>query len=63
MDIFKRQIKSKVMIIAIDQGIEEQIRTMDMIYDYLADRKIKLSVAGISMATNDSYMTFPTISM
>ncbi len=29
----------------IDQGIEEQIRTMDMIYDYLADRKIKLSIA------------------
>ena len=29
----------------IDQGIEEQIRTMDMIYDYLTDRKIKLSVA------------------
>jgi hypothetical protein len=29
----------------IDQGIEEQIRTMDMIYDYLADKKIKLSIA------------------
>ena len=29
----------------IDQGIEEQIRTMDMIYDYLTDRKIKLSIA------------------
>lgn len=29
----------------IDQGIEEQIRTMDMIYDYLTDKKIKLSVA------------------
>jgi len=29
----------------IDQGIEEQLRTMDMIYEYLADRKIKLSVA------------------
>ena len=29
----------------IDQGIEEQIKTMDMIYNYLTDRKIKLSVA------------------
>ena len=29
----------------IDQGMEEQLRTMDMIHDYLRDRKIKLSVA------------------
>lgn len=42
---YSKENKIKGYDYGIDQGIEEQLRTMDMIYDYLADRKIKLSVA------------------
>ncbi|NKA01025.1 MAG: hypothetical protein EBV81_03290 [Proteobacteria bacterium] len=42
---YTNETKIKGYDYGIDQGIEEQIRTMDMIYDYLTDRKIKLSVA------------------
>ena len=42
---YTNETKIKGYDYGIDQGIEEQIRTMDMIYDYLADKKIKLSIA------------------
>ena len=42
---YTNETKIKGFDYGIDQGIEEQIRTMDMIYDYLADKKIKLSIA------------------
>ena len=42
---YTNETKIKGYDYGIDQGIEEQIRTMDMIYDYLTDRKIKLSIA------------------
>ena len=42
---YSKENKIKGYDYGIDQGMEEQLRTMDMIYDYLADRKIKLSVA------------------
>jgi len=42
---YSKENKIKGYDYGIDQGIEEQLRTMDMIHDYLRDRKIKLSVA------------------